>query len=88
MNSYEMVAAIVIACCITIVLRAKYKYMADSGIIEDKDGNKKPLNSHDNKQQLLEVKELKQRVQTLERIATDNNKAIDLDREIEQLRSK
>ena len=33
-----------------------------------------------------EVKELKERLHVLERIATDNNRAVDLDREIERLR--
>lgn len=33
-----------------------------------------------------EVKDLKERLHVLERIATDNNRAVDLDREIERLR--
>ena len=33
-----------------------------------------------------EIKVLKDRIQVLERIATENNRAIDLDREIEKLR--
>ena len=35
-----------------------------------------------------EIKILKERIQVLERIATDNNSANDLNRQIEELRSR
>jgi hypothetical protein len=35
-----------------------------------------------------EIKTLKERIQVLERIATDNNSANDLNRQIEELRSR
>ena len=35
-----------------------------------------------------EVKQMKERIQVLERVITDNHKSVDLDREIERLRDR
>lgn len=46
------------------------------------------LNSAETQQMQDEIKALKERIQVLERIATDNNSAHDLNRQIEELRSR
>jgi hypothetical protein len=46
------------------------------------------LNSAETQQMQDEIKILKERIQVLERIATDNNSANDLNRQIEELRSR
>ncbi len=88
MNPFEMVVAIVIIVTIGKVISTRYK--AKHGIIEDNAGNQKLVPAQvtqDNDAQSQEIKNLKERVQILERIVTDNSKAIDLDREIESLRN-
>ncbi|WP_333978126.1 hypothetical protein [Sphingomonas aerolata] len=35
-----------------------------------------------------EVRQMKERIQVLERVITDNHKSVDLDREIERLRDR
>lgn len=85
MSPFELILVIIISATIGSVLRTKY--LTKHGMLKDKKGEKNLLIQQDNSQQLHEIKELKDRVQTLERIVTDNNKAIDLDREIESLRN-
>lgn len=85
MNPFEMVVAIVIIVTIGGLLRTKY--LAKHGVVEDKKGDKSLLIRQDNGQQQQEIKELKERVKVLERIVTDNNNAMDLDREIDKLRN-
>lgn len=86
MNPFEMVVAIVIIATIGKVMNTRYQ--SRHGITKDEHGNQ----SHAAQQLLgdqdIEIKKLKERVQILERIVTENNNAVDLDREIESLRSK
>ena len=90
MNPFEMVIGIVLIVTIGKVLSARYK--AKHGIIEDEDyiGNKTQRLAHDTEKQNMakEISELKERIKVLERIATDNNSANDINRQIEELRSK
>lgn len=86
MNPFEMVVAIIIVVTIGKVLNTRFQ--AKHGIIEDEYGNKSAAVSQLSLDQDTEVKELKERVKVLERIVTDNDSAMNLDREIEKLRNK
>jgi hypothetical protein len=90
-DPFTMVVAIVLIATIGKVLSSKYK--AQNGIIEDEDmmGNKtqRQLSSDKDAQAMQnEIRTLKDRIQVLERIATDNNSANDVGRQIEALREK
>ncbi len=83
MNPFEMVVAIVAIGAIASVLRAKYGVVR-RGKGEEYVGRPQP----DPEAQALreEIRQLKSRVATLERIATDSSQS--LDREIESLRDR
>jgi hypothetical protein len=89
-DPFTMVVAIVLIATIGKVLSSKYK--AQHGIIEDVDmmGNKsqRQIESADKNKMQDEIKVLKDRIQVLERIATDNSSAADVSRQIEALRQK
>jgi hypothetical protein len=89
-DPFTMVVAIVLIATIGKVLSSRYK--AQNGIIEDEDmlGNKtqRLLDNQDTKGMQDEIRTLKERIQVLERIATDNNSANDINRQIEELRQK
>lgn len=87
MNPFEMVVAIIVIVTIGSVLKARY------GIHKDKDGNEvfrgNETASTDAARLRDEVRALKDRVQVLERVITDNEaSSLRLDREIEALRDK
>lgn len=90
MNPFEMVVMIVFITAIASVLRAKY------GVRRDRHGNEYSLHtpqvnaieSNENAQLQNEVKALKERIAVLERLATDDQRSIELDREIAKLRDK
>ena len=84
MNPFEMVVLIVGIVMIASIFKARYK--AQHGIIEDEDGNQRRAVDPDAARLREEVRTLKERVAVLERLATDNNGALALDREIEKLR--
>jgi hypothetical protein len=89
-DPFTMIVAIVLVITIGKVLSAKFK--AQNAIIEDVDmmGNSKQalLGSVDAQKMQDEIRILKDRIQVLERIATDNNSANDVSRQIEALREK
>jgi hypothetical protein len=89
-DPFTMVVAIVLIATIGKVLSSKYK--AQNGIVEDVDmmGNVKQrvIESGDAQKMQDEIKVLKERIQVLERIATDNSSANDVGRQIEALREK
>ena len=89
-DPFTMVVAIVLIATIGKVLSSKYK--AQNGIIEDVDmmGNKsqRQIESADKNKMQDEIKILKDRIQVLECIATDNSSAADVSRQIEALRQK
>jgi len=84
MNPFEMVVLIVALVMIASVIKARYK--AKHGILEDEYGGERVAVDPDAARLRDEVKSLKDRIAVLERLATDNNRALDLDREIEKLR--
>jgi hypothetical protein len=89
-DPFTMVVAIILIITIGKVLSARYK--AQNGIIEDVDmmGNKsqRQIESGDASKMQDEIRTLKDRIQVLERIATDNSSANDVSRQIEALREK
>lgn len=89
-DPFTMVVFIVLIVTIGKVLSNRYK--ARHGIIEDEDmlGNKtqRLLGNNDTKAMQDEIRTLKDRIQVLERIATDNSSANDLNRQIEELRNR
>ncbi|SEH14156.1 hypothetical protein SAMN05428974_1112 [Sphingopyxis sp. YR583] len=84
MNPFEMVIGIVLIVTIGSIIRAKH------GIRRDNKGNEffvgNAGNDAETKALQAEIRALKDRIQVLERIATDNNRAVTLDQEIEKLR--
>ncbi|MEE9434115.1 MAG: hypothetical protein V3V15_07745 [Sphingorhabdus sp.] len=90
MNPFEMVIGIILIITIGSVIKARYQ--AKHGILEDEDaeGNTRQRLAHDPEKGRManEIKELKDRIHVLERIATDNHGADDLERQIEELRGK
>ena len=90
MGPFEMVVAIIAIVTIGKIIQNKQR--AKHGIIEDQDmlGNKtqRMINNSDTQGMQDEIKMLKDRIQVLERIATDNNSANDLNRQIEELRGR
>jgi len=89
MNPFEMVVAIIVIVTIGSVLKARY------GIHKDKDGNEvyrgnaaDSASIAENARLRDEVRALKERVQVLERVITDTEGSVRLDREIESLRDK
>ena len=83
MNPFEMVIGIVLIVTIGSIVRAKY------GVRRDRDGEffvGNAGNDAETKALQAEIRALKERIQVLERIATDHNRAVTLDQEIEKLR--
>jgi hypothetical protein len=89
-DPFTMVVAIVLIATIGKVLSSRYK--AQAGIVEDVDmlGNttQRQIESGDSSKMQEEIRVLKDRIQVLERIATDNSSANDVSRQIEALREK
>jgi len=83
MNPFEMVVLIVAITAIASVYRAKY------GVVRRGKGEDvvRPDNG-ENERLRQELRALKERVAVLERIATDNDRGLTLDREIEALRNR
>lgn len=90
MGPFEMVVAIIAIVTIGKIIQNKQR--AKHGIIEDEDmlGNKtqRLISNSDTQGMQDEIKMLKDRIQVLERIATDSNSANDLNRQIEELRGR
>jgi hypothetical protein len=90
MGPFEMVVAIIAIITIGKIIQSKNK--AKHGIIDVQDDDGYPqqrlIGSSDTKAMQDEIKLLKDRIQVLERIATDNNSANDLNRQIEELRNR
>lgn len=79
MNPFTMVVCIVLIVAVSKVLRARYR--AQGSLINSAD-------TGDTLRLREEVSQMKQRIQVLERVITDNHKSVDLDREIERLRDR
>lgn len=88
-NPFSMVVAIVFMVMAATVLKARYK--AQHGILEDAHGNDrmaKPADSAEAARLREDVRALKERVQVLERVITDQRQSSDLSLEIEKLRDR
>ena len=89
-DPFTMVVAIIAIVTIGKVIQSRHK--AKYGIVEDQDmlGNKTQRLIGNNETQTLqdEIRELKERVKVLERIATDSSNANDVSRQIEALRDR
>ncbi|WP_209348320.1 hypothetical protein [Pontixanthobacter sp. CEM42] len=90
MGFWTAVVIIVAIGAVASVLQARYR--AQAGIIADKQGNEQFIERSDPDAQ-REVKELRERIKVLERIATDTNtsesrKIAAISDEIESLRDK
>lgn len=83
MGPFEMVVGIVLIVTIGSIVRAKH------GIRRDRHGNDYVAgDTAETKALQAEIRALKERIQVLERIATDGNRAASLDEEIEKLRDR
>jgi uncharacterized protein YlxW (UPF0749 family) len=84
MNVFEFVLGIILIATIGGILKARY------GVRKDMWGNETagedPRVAADNARLQDEVRTLKERVQVLERVVTDNESGARVDREIEKLR--
>lgn len=80
MNPFEMVIAIVAIVMIARVIMHRQKTLSQQPL--------PPVDSADTIRLRDEVKQLKERVQVLERVITDNRSSMDLDQEIERLRDR
>ena len=80
MNPFEMVVIIVAITAFASILRAKYR------VGKDERGNDVVLHDPEAGRAREEIKQLKERIAVLERLATDNTSS--LDREIEKLRDR
>jgi hypothetical protein len=89
-NPFEMVVAIILIVTVGRILKARYN--AQNGIVENRDmmGNvtQHVLDNNERQASADEIRALKERIQVLERIATDNSTANDVGRQIEALRDK
>ncbi len=84
MHFWEAVVFIVLISAIARVVAIRYRAM--NGIVADQSGNERRAVDPDAARLREEVKGLKERIAVLERLATDTNRALDLDREIDKLR--
>jgi len=84
MNPFEMVVLIVAIVSVAGIMRAKY------GVVRRDKGEDfvRPGDDAENQRLRDELRTLKERVAVLERIATDNDRGLTLDREIEALRGR
>jgi hypothetical protein len=80
MNPFSMVVCIVLIVMVAKVLTARYRALGDAP--------SSPVDSVDALRLRDEVQQMKERIQVLERVITDNHKSVDLDREIERLRDR
>ena len=80
MNPFSMVVCIVLIVMVARVLTARYRAMENIPQV--------PVDSIDTVRLRDEVGQMKERIQVLERVITDNHKSVDLDREIERLRDR
>lgn len=88
MNPAEMIVAVIAIIMIGKVLQARY------GAVKGRDERLEGLASRDPAEKFEadrlrdEIRALKERVQVLERVITDNENSLRLDHEIEKLRDK
>jgi hypothetical protein len=79
MNPFTMVVCIVLIVAVARVMRERYRTHGSQIA---------PHETADTLRLRDEVRQMKERIQVLERVITDNHKSVDLDREIERLRDR
>lgn len=79
MNMWEFIIAVILIGAVARVLQTRYEAMK---VVPRDDADREDSLSRD------EVRRLKERIQVLERVITDNHGSDDLDRQIERLRDK
>ncbi len=84
MNAAELVVAIVIIVTVGSVLKARYAAHRAAG--HRVGPSAEPAAADEARRLREEVRALKERIQVLERVITDNESSLRLDREIEALR--
>ncbi|MFN3620824.1 hypothetical protein [Sphingorhabdus sp.] len=89
-DPFTMVVAIVLIVTIGKVLSSRHKARHAADVDENAIGNTtQRISSNPDTQGMQdEIRALKERIQVLERIATDTSSANDLNRQIEELRSR
>lgn len=86
MGPFSMVVAIVFIAMIGKVLQERYRAM---GRIARNGGDGTPhVRSADGMRQQDEIRQLKERIQVLERVITDHHGSVDLSRQIDELRDR
>lgn len=80
MGPFSMVVCIVLIAMIGRVLSERYRALG-------RDQHSR-VDSADTMRLQDEVRNMRERIQVLERVITDNHKSVDLDREIERLRDR
>lgn len=84
MTFFSMVFGIVTVVMIAQILSARYRALGQQA-----DPHRStPIQSIDQMRAQDEIRQLKERVAVLERVITDHNRSIDLDREIDRLRDR
>lgn len=84
MTFFSMVFGIVTVVMIAQILSARYRALGQQA-----DPHQSiPVQSIDQMRAQDEIRQLKERVAVLERVITDHNRSIDLDREIDRLRDR
>ncbi|MEW4466898.1 hypothetical protein AB1K62_03595 [Parasphingorhabdus sp. JC815] len=86
MNPFEMVVAIIVVITIGKVLNTRFQ--ARHALPSDEEGNGTYSQDPDASRLREEIKYLKERVAVLEKIATDDRGARELENEIEKLRDR
>jgi cell division protein FtsB len=86
MNPFEMVLGIILIVTIGRVLQARYgvrhgKHVTEYSVRDD------AAATAENHRLKTEITDLRERIQVLERVVTDNEGSLRLDREIEKLRA-
>lgn len=84
MGPFSMVVAIVLIVMIARVMQDRYRAMGRHA----DDAAAPHLQSADTLRAQEEIRQLKARVQVLERVITDNHGSIDLQRQIDELRDR
>jgi hypothetical protein len=88
MNPFEMVIGIVLIVTIGSVIRAKMGVRKDMWGNEQSAAGNDAATAAEARRLETEVRTLKERIQVLERVITDNHSTSSLDREIEKLRDE
>ena len=84
MTFFSMVFGIVTVVMIAQILSARYRALGQQ--VDPHQST--PVQSIDQMRAQDEIRQLKERVAVLERVITDHNRSIDLDREIDRLRDR